>query len=241
MVNSDIKSFVKRNFPFVVSDFISVKLFLKRFITRRISNQKIFLEICHKCKWGDTESLSGPGSSLAQTEKIRSELPLLLAKLGAKSLLDIPCGDFNWMKEIDLTLESYIGADIVDEITAVNNQKFGQTNRRFMPLDITKDELPRVDIVLCRDCFVHFSYRDIARAITNIKISESRYILTTTFNRLNKNINIFTGDLWRPLNFQIAPFNWPKPIEIINEGCTEGDNKFQDKSMGLWKISDIPV
>ena len=39
-------------------------------------------------------------------------------------MLDIPCGDFYWMKEVDLKDIEYIGADIVDELIKKNNDKF---------------------------------------------------------------------------------------------------------------------
>jgi len=28
---------------------------------------------------------------------------------------------------------------------------------------------------------------------------------------------------------------------LINEGCTEGDNLFTDKSLGLWRLEDMPA
>jgi hypothetical protein len=39
-------------------------------------------------------------------------------------LLDIPCGDFNWMKLLNLGVD-YIGADIVGELIAENRRRFG--------------------------------------------------------------------------------------------------------------------
>jgi hypothetical protein len=44
---------------------------------------------------------------------------------------------------------------------------------------------------------------------------------------------------WRPLNMQLPPFNFPNPICIINEKCTEGEGEFKDKSLGLWRLKDI--
>jgi hypothetical protein len=44
--------------------------------------------------------------------------------------------------------------------------------------------------------------------------------------------------IWRPLNLEIEPFNLGNPIEIISERTTE-DPRYADKSLGLWKISDI--
>jgi hypothetical protein len=57
-------------------------------------------------RWGDDESVSGPGSSLTRTAKLRRELPALLQKVGARTLLDAPCGDFNWMKDTPLGVET---------------------------------------------------------------------------------------------------------------------------------------
>src|SRR5437762_14003755 len=54
--------------------------------------EEIFSRIYRDDIWRDGESLSGWGSTLEQTEILRSELPGLLSRLGVKSLLDAPCG-----------------------------------------------------------------------------------------------------------------------------------------------------
>ena len=94
-------------------------------------------------------------------------------------------------------------------------------------------------MIFCRDCLVHLSFNKIFNAINNIKKSNSKYLLTSTFPARRKNRNIFTGG-WRPLNFQLKPFNFPTPLMIINERCSETGGKFFDKSLGLWKIEDLP-
>jgi hypothetical protein len=98
---------------------------------------------------------------------------------------------------------------------------------------------PAADLLLCRDCLVHLSFADIDKALRNIRRSSLAYLLTTTFPAESVNADIVTGD-WRPLNLQAAPFNLPTPVELINEGCTEGDGAFADKSLGLWRIRDLP-
>ena len=103
---------------------------------------------------------------------------------------------------------------------------------------MTNDFLPHCDLIFCRDCLVHFSFEEIFAAIRNFYDSGAEYLLTTTFPNRLSNYDIQTGD-WRPLNFQLAPFNFPAPLRVINEHCTEGNGKFADKSLGLWKISDI--
>jgi hypothetical protein len=47
-----------------------------------------------------------------------------------------------------------------------------------------------------------------------------------------------TGE-WQPLNLEQEPFCLPPPIKLIAEGCTEVDGQYSDKSLGLWKVSDL--
>lgn len=196
----------------------------------------IFNEIYVKNSWGDQESKSGPGSRLDRTDKIRIALPRLLSKYDCQSLLDIPCGDFNWMKMLDLNIE-YIGADIVIDLIEHNIQEYQSELRQFRVANLLNEKLPEVDIILCRDCLVHFSTKDIRKALKNIKLSGSEYLLTTTFPKLRTNRNIVTGE-WHKINLVNPPFLLPDPIEYIDDSY-ESPNYF-DKSLGLWKISDIP-
>src|ERR1700760_3479215 len=117
-------------------------------------------------------------------------------------------------------------------------KKYGNAHRTFLNLDMTRHDLPQVDLIFSRDCLVHFSYEDIFRALQHFQKSRSRYLLTTTFPKLQANTQIATGG-WRPLNLQIHPFNFPPPLQIINEKCTEHGNRYADKSLGLWDLSKI--
>lgn len=195
-----------------------------------------FRHIYQKNHWAGHSSVSGSGSGLSQTERIREMLPEIIEKFQIKTMLDIPCGDFSWMKHVDLGGVHYTGADIVDELVTRNNSNYSDASKTFTKLDILKDPLPAVDLIFCRDCFVHFSNEDIFTALENIKASDAGYLMTTTFTQSEENEDIITGD-WRIINLQKPPFSLPKPLLILNEGCTEGDGDYADKSLGLWKIS----
>ena len=208
-------------------------------MTQVKSMREVFTEIYRNNLFGGRDSRSGTGSDLIQTAEIRQRLPTLLKEIGVQTMLDIPCGDFHWMKEVDLGVD-YTGADVVVEIVNRNQRLYGHEKCRFMTLDLVQDSLPKVDLVFCRDVLVHFSFADIFATLLNMKRSGSEYLLTTTFTDRSTNIDIPTGH-WRPLNLQIAPFKFPAPVAIINEKCTEGDGSWGDKSLGLWKICDIPV
>ena len=201
--------------------------------------QRRFTDIYKDNAFGGKESVSGPGSDLTQTQALREALPAMLKGIGARTMLDAPCGDFFWMKEVRVELEQYIGADIVPALIAENTRRYGNQKREFRRLDLTRDALPRTDLILCRDCLVHLPLAVIVSALKNFKRSGSRYLLTTTFTARTENPDIQAGQ-WRPLNLQAAPFNFPAPEQLVNECCTEGGGQYPDKSMGLWKIDALP-
>jgi SAM-dependent methyltransferase len=188
--------------------------------------------------WAGRDSRSGSGSELDQTQTLIAELPPLFRALGVRSVLDIPCGDFHWMSRVDLSGIDYVGADVVAPIIERNQGRHGAANIAFRRLDLASDRLPKADLILCRDCLVHLSYRHIFRALRNMVASGSTYLLTTTFTDRSVNSDCATGS-WRVLNLEKAPFLLPPPIRIVSEKCTENDGIYTDKSLGLWRLSDI--
>jgi hypothetical protein len=203
------------------------------------SRQDTFRRIYRANHWAGKDSVSGEGSGRSQTQQIERDLPLLLLELNVRTLLDIPCGDFGWMQRVDLPVAAYIGGDIVPELIAQNQAQYGSKQQRFVVLDLVKDPLPEADLLFCRDCLVHQSFADIFQALTNIQKGQITYLLTTTFPACEANEDIITGD-WRVLNLEKPPFHFPPPLRLLNEGCTEGGGLFEDKSLGLWKVQDLP-
>ncbi|MCI5193340.1 MAG: class I SAM-dependent methyltransferase [Candidatus Electrothrix sp. AU1_5] len=200
---------------------------------------QVFTDIYKNNKWGkNSASASGPGSDVHQTRIIVNKLPAVFSDFGISTILDIPCGDFYWMKNVDFVGIDYTGADIVNELIEKNIEQYQRHGVHFQTLNLITDELPKVDLVFCRDCLVHLSFEDIFCALKNLCNSQSKYILTTTFTRRTDNHDIATGQ-WRTLNLELAPFMLPRPLKVISEGCTEGGGNFSDKSLGLWRIADI--
>ena len=190
--------------------------------------------------WGADNSVSGVGSELDATAAIRERLPGLLKEIGVRSMLDAPCGDYRWMARLDLDLDRYVGIDIVPSIIEALQQRYRDDGHRsFLLSDITHDPLPHCDLILNRDCLVHFSFKTLKRAVRNLKASGATWLLTTTFPELEGNEDIEDAD-WRPLNLERAPFHWPAPVETINERCTEADGAYADKSLALWRLKDLP-
>lgn len=202
------------------------------------SAEETFRDIYRRHHWSGSQSPSGAGADEAQTARLRGELPALLRELGVGTLLDLPCGDFSWMSSLELPVAHYIGADLLPELVEALEKRYGDGRRRFLALDLTRDELPRADLLLCRDCLVHLSLADIRLALGNVVRSGIPYLLTTTFPAGAQNEDIVTGD-WRPLDLEEPPLSFPPPLRLLDEGCTEGGGRFADKSLGLWRTTDL--
>ena len=205
-----------------------------------LSLEERFARIYRTNLWSDAESRSGAGSSLDSTARLRAELPPLLRRLNARRLLDVPCGDFNWMSQVDLSGIDYIGSDIVESMIDANRARYESPARKFTRVDLTSGPLPDADVMLCRDCLVHFSFDNIIAAFRTMKASGVRYLLTTTFLDRQVNKDIVDGD-WRPLSLEQSPFLLPAPLSVILEDCTEEGGAYADKALAVWRMSDLPT
>ena len=190
----------------------------KKIKTRKKGLDSLFKNIYVKDKWQRKrkikESVSGPGSFLKNTINIRKELPILLERFNIKTMLDIPCGDLNWISKIlPFKNTTYIGADIVEDLIKKNKIKYPKYD--FYTLDLVSDELPKVDLIMCRDILVHLSFENIALALENIRKSGIKYLLATSFS-VKENKDIRNGQ-WRAINLKKFPFKLGKPIYKIIE------------------------
>lgn len=205
--------------------------------TKGGDNDKIFDDIYESNMWHTEESVSGGGSTMDATKTVREQIPIIIKKYGIKSMLDIPCGDYNWMKNVEKDC-LYIGGDIVEGIIKSDNEKYKSDNVMFQVLNMTQDQLPKVDLIFCKDCLQHLCYENVALALNNFKKSGSKYLLVSSFPRTWRNHDIYDGD-YRPLNVCKKPFNLPSPIYKFRElSIAEGVES--DKYMYLYELSSIP-
>lgn len=211
-----------------------------------MSDKEIFTRYYENNTWGGKESVSGPGSDTNSTVQLAKELTVLLKALNVKTFLDAPCGDFNWMKNVDLTNIKYSGADIVDDLIVKNNEKYASENIEFSVMDIVKDTFKEYDLIMIRDALVHLTNAQVISVLNNVKQSNTKYLLTThhawrddsVFPEKNRNnVDIKTGQ-WRRINLQEVPFFFPTPIKVIVEGNT--NSKDLDKCLALYLVEDIP-
>jgi len=220
-----IKIYLRSKLLFLVK----VQQFLYKFKTYRAKFRAYYLDN----GWNNLETLSGSGSTLRATRAVRRQLPQLLETYKIHTVVDIPCGDFNWLKEVNLDGIDYLGIDIVKEMINSNISKYRRKNINFKCADLMNDKLPRADLIICRDCLIHYSTKYVFKAFKNMRASRSTYLLSTTYTEVDINTEIKAVGLFRPINLAQHPFNFPQPLFIFDE---DGDN---GKSLGLWRFSDI--
>ena len=186
-----------------------------------------FSRIHEQNVWANAESVSGPGSTIARAADFIDDLVALLKH-------------FNWAGPVADAVEQYIGLDVVSDLIVRNQHASAGLRRRFMRADLTADPLPQADVILCRDCLVHFSFQDIVRALHNFQHSGSRYVLTTTFIGRGANDDIATG-AWRPLDLQAPPFALTLPLAVVDEKCMHTGGIYRDKRLALWTLATLPT
>lgn len=171
----------------------------------------------------DTYSVCGCGSQLdSSTENLRTNLYSFLKKHKINSIADIPCGDYWWMRYVDLHDISYVGGDIITAQVQKLREKF--PDKEFKRLDIRIDKLPDVDLLFCRDCLFHFSEIDKRKALNNYATSGIKYILMSNHPESINNVDIKTGDFGH-INWQLAPWSFSAPIDKLYDSNKGYDTK----------------
>lgn len=198
----------------------------------------IFRDFYLNNRWGNPESKSGAGSTLRYTEPLRGELPVLLRRFGIKSMIDAPCGDFNWMKEVRFDAGfTYIGGDIVGELAEVNAAKYSSSTHSFRKFNIVTDEFPDVDLWFCRGLLAHLPYSLTMEALQNYASSRIGFVMISS--HINdgslKNKDVSGPGVYRPLDMRSAPFGFPAPLAEIKD-FIEG---YPPRNICLWTREQI--
>lgn len=205
--------------------------------------EDFFSTVYRNNSFGGVDSKSGPGSSLAATKNIQFYLPQLIKILKIKKIVDVPCGDFNWMQYVIKRIDvMYYGYDIVDELITKNKSLFEQKKVEFHKLDATVDIPIKADLIFCRDLLVHLDYLEIKNFLLNAISSGSKYLAVTNFPISGENFDRnsdFEGVFWRPLNLEASPFNFPPPKFRIHEDSQELQGAFSDKEIAFWKLREL--
>lgn len=206
------------------------------------NNAEVFTNIYTQNRWGSTESVSGRGSEMVQTVEVRAVLASVLSRYAVSSMVDAPCGDFNWMRHVmaDFPHVAYTGIDIVEPIIQkLQNEYTDNDQLTFERRDITTDPLPEADLILSRDCLVHLGLEDGVNALANFKRSGARFLLATQYPAIETNSDTENGH-WRPINMELSPYSLPVPIEVFDTDYRDNGRNYPGNHLALWDLQAIP-
>ena len=168
-------------------------------------------------------SASGKGSDLGiNTQTSLKIVKDAINRYNVKSMIDIPCGDANWIFDslITDTLPLYLGLDVTSAVIQVNKERFAHhKNKLFSFWDATTCSLPKFqngtngeltpfDLVHVRDVIQHMRLEQGVSFFCNVFHSGARVLVATTYPDNTKNVQITEGS-WYKNNLFLDPFNFP--------------------------------
>jgi hypothetical protein len=180
-------------------------------------SEAVFTELYEKNRWGSQETRSGPGSTLQRTEKLRSQLPGFFQELKIQSILDCGCGDWNWMRHVDLSGIQYIGAEIVDPLLNSLQQTYTTEHIKFEKLNCLRDPPEKTDLWIARDLLNLVSISSIRLFFHRFLESKSSFLAVTSVESYEPFEDPIEGSM-RPLNLREAPLNLPEPEKVLDDG-----------------------
>jgi hypothetical protein len=221
------KIFVSKYIQF----FIYKKTFLRKFVFYLIYKSNHWNKYIESDK--NDLMVSGPGSipGSPQTKNVITNLNEFIKNNDIKNVLDMPCGDFAWMKEL-LKINNkldYTGYDIVKDIIDINNKKYSSDKIRFILKDIINEKnFNNFDLIFVRDFFIHINNKDINKVLTAIKNSKIKFFACSNYNEEAFNNDVVVGQ-HRKINLSIKPFN----LKNVFHNFPENKN---DKYLNFYKI-----
>jgi 2-polyprenyl-3-methyl-5-hydroxy-6-metoxy-1,4-benzoquinol methylase len=168
-----------------------------------MSNAEVFSKIYKEDLW---HGGSGAGSKLENIKEYVDILQKYIDKPEVKTVLDLGCGDWQFSKFLDLSSVSYLGVDVVESVIESNSTSYSASNIKFISRDITTYEVPKADLIICKDVLQHLCNKDVVNILVKIITSSKFSLITNDFNPENtENKDIDNGD-YRCLDLTLSPF-----------------------------------
>lgn len=187
---------------------------------------------------GARESISGPGSSLSSSAATRKLLSICLNDIGVASILDLGCGDWNWMRELRLVNAagapvSYQGWEADETLVGELNAAYGTPTCLFSCSDIVTEDYPDVDLIIARDILFHLPIELSERVLAKVRDS-ARFLLSTSFLGVPQNSNIqqynhIVNWGFYKINLNVHPFNLAENMKIAfreDENSHSGNQRY---------------
>jgi hypothetical protein len=216
LVNSVYKKYEKMD--------LSKKMPLDYFLNKSAENynKRLFGEIYSSQRWNNHDPnvpLSGPGSSLANTQSCSALLNTFIYQHLCKDILDLGCGDLTWVSCTPFFKDDsirYTGVDVVESV--IQKNKIQYSSKLFYNQDIINNvgdaKFFSVEgLIILRDVLFHLKNEEILTIFRNIKHKFKYIAITSCKNKVNTD----HFDPWRfaEKNIHQEPFNISHDFEEV--------------------------
>jgi len=157
--------------------------------------ESIFTEIYRNNTWGtgtNHSPLSGSGSNPENARSYVNFVSKVISEFGITSVLDVGHGDWAMWEDYNFDNVKYIGVDVAQDISAQNQDKFGNENRSFWQITMG-EKLPGAELLICKDVLQHLSSNDIGVLVEDF--GNFKYVILC--NDIHGRI-----PLWRKVRFK---------------------------------------
>lgn len=122
----------------------------------------VFTKIYTNKMWGP---FHGDGSTPQNTKLYRQFLQDFMKEHEIHSVVDVGCGNWLFSQLMDWSNIDYTGYDIVKEIIDENQAKFSTPSIKFIHGNAILIDLPKADLLICKDVLQHLPNEDILKMI----------------------------------------------------------------------------
>jgi ubiquinone/menaquinone biosynthesis C-methylase UbiE len=144
--------------------------------------QEVFSQIYRTKAWGEADGekyCSGFGSDQEFATPYVGLIARFVRDRQVRNLVDLGCGDFRVGRQIWNACPEirYTGVDVVPDLIAYNQSRFGSDNVQFRCADLLTGDLPDADLCLIRQVLQHLSNQEVLHALHRAR--KYKYVLLT--------------------------------------------------------------
>ena len=172
--------------------------------------ERFFTDIYDNRGWGANEEgvgYSGMGSTLQHATPYVQILEFFIKTHNIDTIVDVGCGDWTLSRHIDFGNAHYSGYDTVAGLIQKNKEKFSSDKITFHHADVIDFDLPKADLLICKDVLQHLSNEDVVIFLK--QLPKFKYCLITNdvdSRTLTSQNSQISGD-YRNIDLTAPPFN----------------------------------
>ena len=174
----------------------------------------VFDDIYAKSLWGVG---SGGGSDPDALGPYLAYLQNMLRTVNIRSILDLGCGDWRYVRTLDLCGADYVGIDCVRSVVDENTRKYSGDRVRFVFGDLLDMDFPPADLLICKDVLQHLPTEGVLRILPKLE----KFPCCLLTNDWGSNVRDI-GDTSNPyagLDLQSEPFSLQAEVVCDMQVC----------------------